>query len=200
MNRPYLKIFILSLAFILSCATAGQKYIHIDYTGTAAPSFAGAIGISPVIDNRNQALPAQVGYRILMDNSQETYLVTGMDLGKALTNAAQRYLEQKGYQVNETGPWDLSPEAVSKMNTTFASLVTGTINQFECRAKKKGGHTTMTLDINMTLYVGNPKAGSLKTIPVTFSLEKTIFTFSRQKLETFINDSLAEIFEKGLVL
>ena len=194
------KIIMLSLLFILSCATAGQKYVQIDYSGTPENTASGNIAISPIIDNRTPSVKGQIGYRILLDNSQETYLVQGLDLGKALTDAAEQYLGQSGYQVNRVKDWELSPDNISDMEPPFSRLVAGQVNQFECRAKKKGGHTTMVLDIDMTIYIGNPKAGTLKTTPVAFSLEKTVFTFSTQKLETFINESLVEIFEKSLML
>ena len=76
----------------------------------------------------------------------------------------------------------------------------GKINKFECRAKKKGGRTDMTLDIDLTLYFGIAEKNTLKTIPVSLTLEKTEFTFTREKLEGFINQALEEVIQKALIL
>lgn len=58
----------------------------------------------------------------------------------------------------------------------------------------------MTLDIDLTLYLGIADKNTLKTIPVSLTLEKTEFTFTREKLEQFINQALEEVIQKALIL
>jgi len=40
---------------------------------------------------------------------------------------------------------------------------------------------------------------SLRTIPVALTLERTEITFTPQKLEQFVNQSLEEVIQKALV-
>ncbi len=82
----------------------------------------------------------------------------------------------------------------------FDQILGGSINKFECRAIKKGATTDMTLVIDLTFYTGISDKNTLKTIPVTFSLERTEFTFSKEKLQQFVNESLEEVIQKALVL
>ncbi len=141
-------LFIVLLT-LMACATAGQKYI--DITHNRAPdknkpvkidvSTGLSIGISSFTDNRADVMDGYIGNRILLDNSQETYFVRGMDLGLALTQSASAYLENKGYTTTAIKTWELTPDGVTKESEKLAYLVTGTINRFECRAKKKGAVT-----------------------------------------------------------
>ena len=186
--------------FLFACATAGQKYISLQYTKAVAKTTKSQIGISQFKDVRSDAPKGYIGRRILLDNSQETYFVTNMDLSDALTKATASFLETQGYTPVPVEPWETTPDGVAAVSTQLPYLVGGNIRVFECRAQKKSGHTTMTLDINFDLYVGIPDRQALKTIPVTFSLEKTVLTFTREKLEKFVNDSIAEILEKALVI
>jgi hypothetical protein len=72
------------------------------------------------------------------------------------------------------------------------------INRFECSAKKNGIMTDMTLVIDLTFYLGTPDKKQLSTIPILLTLTRKEWHFSRKKLETFINESLAEILAKAL--
>ncbi len=196
-------VFIVLLT-LMACATAGQKYIDINYTGTREKTtpvnIDVSIGISSFIDNRSDVMDGYIGSRILLDNSQETYFAKGMDLGRSLTQSASAYLESKGYTPTAIQAWELTPDGVTKESEELVYLVTGTINRFECRATKKGAVTDMVLDIDLTLYIGIPQKAVLKSVPVTFSLERTELTFSEQKLEKFVNQSIREVFDKALVI
>ncbi|MCF6248179.1 MAG: hypothetical protein L3J69_12590 [Desulfobacula sp.] len=195
------------LLTLMACATSGQKYIDITYSGNPEettkikPDKIGiSVGLSNFTDNRMDAVQGYIGRRILVDNSQETYFVKGMDLGLKLTRAASLFLEDKGYTPVSIEPWELTPNGVTKVSEKSTYLVAGTINRFECRAQKKGAVTDMVLEIDLTLYIGTPEKAVLKSVPVTFSLEKTELIFTEQKLEKFVNQSILEVFEKALVI
>jgi len=189
-------IFILVL--FLGCATSGQKFIHINYLAIHEKTQAGRIGIAPFQDNRADVGQGYIGYRILLDNSQETYLVKGLNLADTLRKAVTIYLEKNGFSTTPVDAWDLTPDGVIKASKGFKQIVAGTINQFECRAKKKGATTDMILDIDLTLYLGITDKNTLKTIPVSLTLERTEFTFSPEKLEQFVNQALEEVIQKAL--
>ncbi len=200
MRKNQLIISAVLLVFLFACATAGQKYIHVDYTGNVSQTGNSTIGISAFKDNRKNLSPGYIGTRVLLDNSQETYFVNGMDLARTLTQTTSSFIEKKGYSTQEINAWELTPDGVSNADKGLSHLLTGTIDTFECKAKKRGGHTSMNLDINLTLYLGVSDQNRLKTIPVAFSLEKTEMTFTREKLEKFVNDSISEILEKALII
>jgi len=200
MKKNHLIVSAILLVFLFACATAGQKYIHVDYTGNVSQTGNGTIGISAFKDNRKNQGTGYIGNRVLLDNSQETYFVNGMDLARTLTRTTSTFIEKKGYLTQEINDWELTPEGVSNADKSMSHLLAGTIEKFECNAKKRGGHTSMILDINLTFYLGDAAVNTLKTIPVSFSLEKTEMTFTREKLEKFVNDSIAEILEKALII
>jgi hypothetical protein len=198
--KKQLLIF-LGFIFILfwGCATPGQKFIDITYLADHEETQTGGIGIAPFQDNRTDMGEGYVGYRILLDNSQETYLVKGLNLADTLTRIIDIYFEKNGFTTTLVDPWELTPDGVIKASKGFKQIVAGTINKFECRAKKKGGVTNMILDIDLTLYLGITDKNTLKTIPVSFSLERTELVFTRKKLEQFVNQALEEVIQKALV-
>lgn len=198
MKKYHFLLCLIFMSFIFACATAGQKYISLYYTGDASDAQMGAIGISPVKDARSQVPKGYVGHRLLTDNSQETYFVNTMDLSESMTRAIMSFLDTKGYTPVLVNDWEPTPDGLAKANNGLPYLTTGTIDTFDCRAIKRGGHTSLTLEIKLTLYLGTVAENSVKTIPVSFSLEKKELTFTRDKLETFVNDSIAEILEKTL--
>ena len=186
------------LIFFLSCATPGQKFIDITYPGDHDGTQTGRIGISPFTDNRTDVGSGYVGYRILLDNSQETYFVKGLNLSHTLQKAFNTYFEKKGLTPIPIDAWELTPDGVIKSSKGFKQIMTAAINQFECRARKKGPATDMVLDIDLTIYLGIADKNALKTIPVSLTLERTELTFSPEKLEQFINQALEEVIQKAM--
>ena len=188
--------------FLLGCATPGQKFITISYTADHEKTQTSALGLAPFKDNRTDRNGRYVGYRLLMDNSQETYFVQGMNLADSLNKAVRDYFQQTGFEVIPMAAWELSPYGVKDSIGGFEQIVAGQINKFECRAKKKGPTTDMVLDIDLTLFIGKKSNGSssneLKTIPVSLTLERTEMTFTPEKLEHFVNQSMEEVIQKAL--
>ena len=197
--KKHLLIF-LGFIFILfwGCATPGQKFIDITYLADHDKTQTGRIGIAPFQDKRTDMGQGYIGYRILLDNSQETYLIKGLNLANTLTGIIGIYFEKNGFITTPVDPWDLTPEGAIKASKGFKQIVTGTINRFECRAKKKGPATNMILDIDLTFYLGTADKKALKTIPVSFTLERTQLTFTQEKLEQFVSQALEEIIQKAL--
>ncbi len=200
MNRLPLAVLGLIFIFFMGCATSGQKFIDIGYRSDHEKIQTGQIGIAPFQDKRSDQGEGYVGYRILLDNSQETYLVKGLNLADTLTKVIGAYFEKNGFSISPIDQWELTPDGVEKASKGFDRLIAGQINKFECRAKKKGATTDMVLDIDLTLYLGMTDKNILKTIPVTLVLERTEFTFTEVKLERFINNALEEIIQKAFAL
>ncbi len=198
MKKQIIILLISVMMMLGGCATSGQQFIDIKYSGSHEKSKIGKIGVAPFSDMRTGMGEGYLGYRILLDKSQETYMVKGMDLAGALKKAVMDYYNQNGFTAASIRPWNLSPEDIEVSSEDCKQIVAGTINQFECRAWKKGGWTEMMLDIDLTLYIGLADSNTLKTIPVSFTMEKTEFTFNREKLELFINQALEEVIQKAL--
>jgi hypothetical protein len=194
--------FLYTIIFLIlsGCATPGQKFIDISYLAEHEASMSGTIGISTFKDLRKDAGDGYIGYRILMDNSQETYFVNGMNLGQTLSDTVLSYTTKKGFATSKIDEWEASPDGVAAAIKGFNQIIGGSINTFECRAIKKGAITDMILVIDLTLYTGIPDKNTLKTIPVTFSLERTEFTFTKEKLQQFVNESIEDVIQKALVL
>jgi hypothetical protein len=191
----------LFLVLFWGCATPGQKFIDITYLADhGKPPHTGRIGIAVFQDKRIDMGEGYIGYRVLLDNSRETYFVKGLDLARTLTGIVKIYFEKNGFATSSVGPWELTPKGVKKASKGFKQIVTGTINKFECRAKKKGATTDMVLDIDLTFYLGIADKNALKTIPVSLTLERTLVGFTREKLEKFVNQALEEVIQKALVL
>ncbi len=190
------------------CAVSGPKFIDIRYPGTdeavlsetMAPGKIqpGKIGIALFEDRRKDMDEGYVGYRLLLDKSQETYFVQGMDLADTLTKIVHTYSSQKEWSPSFISPWDLTPEGTTAAVKGYQRILSGTINQFECRANKKAGRTDMILDIDLTFYLGSSDKPGLSVIPTTLTLERTELTFTREKLENFVNQALEEVIQKAL--
>lgn len=196
MKQQWWILFI--LFFLLGCATPGQKFINIAYKADHEKTQAGAIGIAPFIDKRADRDGGYVGYRLLMDNSQETYFVQGMNLADSLKKSVGDYFEKNGFTTTSIDPWELSLNGVMDAGGEFKQVVAGQINKFECRAKK-GATTDMVLEIDLTLFIGKKSGNNeFKTIPVSLTLERTEMTFTPEKLEAFVNQSMEEVIQKAL--
>jgi len=195
-----LSLIFLGFMFICfwGCATPSQKFIDITYRADHEKIQTGKIGIATFKDNREKTDKGYIGYRILLDKSQETYFVKNLNLGDALTRALKIYFEENGFSATYIDPWDLTTGGVINASKGFEQIVAGTINKFECRAKKKGPATDMILDIDLTLYFGIADKKTLKTIPVSLTLERTELSFNEKKLEQFINQALKEVIQKAL--
>ncbi len=200
MKRSGFILAILVFLLQLGCATPGQKFIDINYLGGHEPPKSGTIGISTFKDLRKDVDEGYIGYRTLTDNSQETYFVKGMNLGQTLSKYVSSYCNKKGFTTSKIDDWQWTTDGVSDSINEFDQIIGGSINKFECQAKKNGVTTDMTLVIELTLYTGVADKSTLKTIPVTFTLKRTEFTFSKEKLEQFVNQSVQEVIQKVLVL
>lgn len=197
-------VFLAGLIFLIiaGCATPGQKFIDIDYyrshdASETDPNKGRKIGIATFKDSRTDAGEGYVGYRILNDNSRETYLVNGLDLGTSLQKAFLSYYKRHGFETAPIKPWEFSQEGAKKAINDFDLIIGGSINKFECQAKKKGFVTEMTLDIDITLYAGSADTNTRKKIPLALIVERTEVNFSLQKFEHFVNLAVEDMMNKA---
>lgn len=195
-GSPVFLIFI--LIFLSGCAAPGPKYLNLSYS-TAHPvtDREQAVGLSRFKDKRTGTTKGYVGYRELLGGHREIFAVTGQDLSAAMTRVLRTFLEQKGFSVVLVPAFPATARGVSDMPEAFTHVFAADINQFACQAEKKGAATHMTLIIDLTFYQGSPDKGSITTIPITLTLERTELVFSRKKLETFVNDALEEMLAKA---
>lgn len=193
-------VFMILAALAGGCATSGPKYIDLAYTGQPEKNRSGTLGISRFSDMRPDQTRGGIGYRVLNDKSREVFLVQGLDLAGTLTDLTQVYLEKKGFAVMTVPAWSPTLEGLAQAGSDKDRLLTANINRFDCRAVKKGAITEMTLEIDLTIFLAAPGKGSLTTIPVALALERTDVNFTRKKVESFFNDTLAEVLEKALPL
>lgn len=191
---------VVMVMMLAGCATPGPQFIDIRYLGDAEPQMDKPIGLAAFFDRRKDVEPGYVGYRELMGDDRQTYYVFGKDLSKTLTHITESYLNKKGWAVAIMDPWEPSFEGIKKAEPGKKQILTAAINRFECRAKKTGVATKMTLDISMSFYLGQiDDRVRLKTIPITLSLERTELGFTPEKLEGFVSQSMTEVLEKALV-
>ena len=191
-----LVIFLILLSCLSGCAVPGPKFIDLAYVKNHSPTQTGRVGITQFKDNR-QKTNGYIGYRILTDKSQETYLVRGMNLSATLTELTRVYLEKTGFVVTPIAPWHRTLDGMSQAPKGLNHTLSADINILECRAQKKGTFTDMVLEMDLTFYLGNIQSKKLSTIPVSLTLEKTELTFSQDKVEQFINQAFEEIVEKA---
>jgi hypothetical protein len=197
MNKP-LSILLLAILIVSGCATGGQKYVDLAYTGTSDASRSGKIGISVFTDNRANTGTGYVGTRYLNKKSKETYSAFGDDLALSVTGICKSYLQDTGFECTSIRKWEFSPEGAKAAGQRFDYLVGGEIISLECFAMKKIGFTSMTIDIELVLYVGDPGRAEIKRTSKKLKLERNEITFSKEKLEKFLNESLLEVIQGAL--
>lgn len=195
-----LSALILITVAVSGCAAGGPKYVDLTYVGTGEGHQSGKVGISTFSDARPDTEAGYVGTRYLGKSGKETYYAYGDDLALSITGICKSYLQDAGFNCMSIPSWDYSPEAVRDAGQRFDFIVGGEIRKLECFAVKKIGFTSMTLDINMVIYVGDPERAELKTIPFTLKLERNEMSFTEEKLQKFLNESLLEIIQKALPL
>ncbi len=191
---------ILMLLLVFGCAPKGPKYVDLFYTGTSDVSGSGKVGIATFKDERENVKPGYVGTRYIGSRGKEIYMALGDDLGLSVTTICRSYLQASGFDCVSVPPWEYTPEGAKAAGQRFDYLVGGEIKKLECFAVKKIGFTSMTLDIDIVFYIGNPDKGVLKTAPVKLKLERNEIIFSEEKLQKFLNDSLLEIIQSALKL
>lgn len=182
---------------LLGCASPGQKFIDLTFQKPLNINQSGTVGIEPFTDNRKGTGPGYVGHRILLDNDQETFFVQGLDVGKSVTKVTRGYFKNCGFKTVDI-EFDHTPEGVRKAPADVQYLVAGRINALECAAVKRTGRTDVTIDIDLTLFLGDRKNNTLQTIPVALKLERVEVSFDRDKVETLLNETLEEVLLKAL--
>ncbi|THB78032.1 MAG: hypothetical protein D3926_14015 [Desulfobacteraceae bacterium] len=193
-------IFVAAAAlFLWGCASSGQKFIHLDFQHPISKTRSGRVGIEPFQDKRQNMGPGYLGYRTLLDNSRETFFVTGLDLSRSLTHVTSQYIQACGFDTEETS-FEHTPEGVGQSSTNFTYILAGQINDLEYTAVKKAGRTHVGLVIDLTLYLGEPATATLKTIPVSMTLDQVAFNLDRKKVEEMLNQSIQEVLVKSLAL
>jgi hypothetical protein len=194
----FLMIMVLFIS-LSGCTTAGSKFININYLGKVKASNNLTVGISDFKDNRNGVEKGYIGKRILNSGNEEIYLVKGLNVAQTITKTFKTYFENSGYDCITIDDWQHTPEGVVKADKKYKYILSGKIEEFDFFANK-GFVTSMTLDIKLIVYLGNPVTGKLTTIPVTLNLKQKDLKFTKQTVETFINESVTEVIMKSMVL
>ena len=191
---------LLMAALVLTgCAAPGPKYLDLSYpSAMTVPERNQSVGLSRFADKRVEKARGYVGFRDLPGGGQESFAVTDQNLAGTLTRLSRSYLEQHGFSVALIPGRPVSLRRLSQSPDHLTHTLAADINRFECTAEKKGVMTDMILVIDLTFYLGTPDKKQLTTIPIVLTLTRTEWHFSRKKLETFINESLAEILAKAL--
>jgi hypothetical protein len=198
--RKALPFVIVMFLAISGCTTAGPKYVDLYYNGQADGSRSGKIGIAVFSDSREGAQAGYVGTRYLGKSEKETYYAFGDDLALSVTGICKSYLQDEGFTCMSVPAWEYTPEGATAAGHRFDYLVGGEIKQLDCFAVKKIGFTAMTLEIEIVFYIGDPGSGTLRTTPIKLKMERNEVTFSEEKLQKFLNDSLLEVTQKALIL
>lgn len=210
MTQTKLCITVLFFLYFTGCAVPGPKFIDLELLPHHGAIQTGAIQTHDLKDNvkldiieftdkRLGMEKGDLGRRILFDKSQETYLVRNMDLASTLTGLSRTYLENRDYLVTRVPALARTLSGMDKAPRGIAHVLWADINIFECRAQKKGATTDMVLEMDFTFYLGNIQKKKLVTIPIALTLERTELTFTKKKLEKFINQAFTEILEKTLL-
>lgn len=194
-----LPVILVMFLAISGCTAAGPKYVDLYYTGKTENTKSGKIGIAVFSDSRIGIEPGYVGTRYLGKSDKETYLAFGDDLALSVTGICKAYLQDTGFTCLSVPAWEYSPEGAKAAGQRFDYLVGGEIKKLDCFAVKKIGFTSMTLDIEVVFYIGDPVGATLRTVPYKLTLERNEVTFSEEKLEKFLNESLLEVIQKALV-
>ena len=193
----YLILISCLIGGLIGCTAPGPKIVDLAYEKYHSPDRTGDVGIASFKDNRQKLGKGVVGYRILNDQSQETYMVRGKDLSVTLTELTRVYLEKTGFIVSPIPPWSPTLTGIAQAPEGLSHILSADINAFECKAEKKGALTQMVLHIDLTFYMGNIQSKQLSTIPVSLTLERTELIFSPDKLAQFLNQAFEEIIEKA---
>jgi hypothetical protein len=184
---------------VSGCAVSGPKYLDLNYPAAMkSPERTRSAGLTRFTDKRINTEKGYVGFRQLSEHRREIFVVSDQDLASTLTRVSRSFLEQKGFNVSLIPPWPVTAQGVSTTPPHLTRVLTADINRFECRAEKNKIMTDMTLIIDLTFYLGTPDKKQLTIIPIVLTLTRMEWHFSRRKLETFINESLAEILAKAL--
>lgn len=190
--------FVLFVLALSGCASGGAKYLDLHYTGESDVSRSGKIGISTFGDKRPGIEPGYVGTRYINRSKKEIFYAIGDDVASSVTGICRSYLQDLGFDCTPTAPWEYSPEGVRGSKHGFDYLVGGEIKKLDCFAIKKVGFTSLILDIDMVIYLGTRAKSELKKVPVLLKLERNEITFSKEKLQKFMNESLLEVIQNAL--
>ena len=193
-----LSALILVTVAVSGCTAGGPKYVDLYYTGAIGGIHSGKVGISAFSDLRSGAGAGYVGTRYLGKSDKETFITYGGDLAQSVTGICKSYLQDSGFGCTSIPRWEHTPEGVRDAGGRLDFIVGGEIRALECFAVKKIGFTSMILDIDLVIYVGNPGRAELKTTPVKLKLERTEITFSKEKLGKFLSESLLEVIQNAL--
>ena len=187
--------------WIMGCAVRPVPYpVHLRY-----PAELITAPLSPVI---SETIGLQAFENISAEHSMlgrretgwgtEFYESRPNPIADAFTEAAENFLRHKGYALRSISGWDYTPESLPRVGEGLDTVVAGKIRDLFCKAEKKFARTTMVLEADIVFIIGDVKLMKVTTRPVKIRLERTEISFDAQKLEHFMNDTLADLLQTGL--
>jgi len=127
----------------------------------------------------------------------EIYVSRPNPIAEAVTGAAYTFLQYNAYNLRSVSGWDYKPETLPEVGAGLDAVVSGKIRTLFCTAKKKFARTNMTLDAEVLFIIGDVKGMKVRTKPVKIRLERTDMTFNAQKLQRYMNETLADLLQTG---
>jgi len=186
---------------IVGCAATQSPYpIHLQYLAeliTAPPSRATSMTIGLQAFENLSPEQSTLGKRE-RGRITEVYVSRPNPIAEAFTEATKDFLTHKAYTLRSISGWDYKPEALSAVGAELDIVVAGQIRRLYCKAEKKFARTNMILDADVDFVIGDVKKMQVITRPVKIRLERTDIFFDAQKLERFMNETLADLLQTGL--
>jgi hypothetical protein len=193
-NRCFL---LLCLGFlVLSCGKAGTHSLSLRYQPTKEFSslqqkIGPTIAMAPFKDQRTE--PLYIGLHTTARGDSNYFKASPYPLDRAIQGSLTDALSRYGVKTISVPHWDGKPESLKNMESDSVLMIE--IKKFWTDGKASTFKTTMKVTVQLVLHLGVKKEAKVFTRNVEVEKEMTVARSTPERVETMINQTLADIFD-----
>lgn len=194
--------FLLALIFALSFVSCGASKtywlrLRPDITPQKGHTGELTIGVLPFQDNRP---PSQrVGQRVLSNGKEEPIRLKSSTPAQDITSILLQLLKARGIRAVELTGWEPVPANLKNLPEEVDVAMAGYLESLEVEAKSSTFKTEIRYLVKLGAKLGFKAQGKIVTRTVEARPEESVMSFSRQKVENTLNETLSSALERLIV-
>ena len=185
--------------FLFSCAKAGTYSLSLRYQplkefSSLQMKVGPTLAMAPFKDERRDTL--YIGLHTNLQGDSNYFKSYPFPLEKAIKDSLSEVLSRYGVKVISIPNWDGKPESLKDMDVDSVLMIE--IKKFWTEGKASPFRTKIRTMVQLVIHLGVKKEGKVFTRNVEVEKEITVARSTPQRVETIMNQILADVFDSYL--
>jgi len=185
--------------FLFSCAKAGTYSLSLRYQplkefSSLQMKVGPTLAMAPFKDERRDTL--YIGLHTNLQGDSNYFKSYPFPLEKAIKDSLSEVLSRYGVKVISIPNWDGKPESLKDMDVDSVLMIE--IKKFWTEGKASPFRTKIRTMVQLVIHLGVKKEGKVFTRNVEVEKEMTVARSTPQRVETIMNQILADLFDSYL--